>query len=135
MLTNWTPDSWRGFPIVQVPEYDDVAKLATVEKRLAGFPPLVFAGEARKLKRRLAVIPVIAGPSPYYAPVALLHVTLVILAVRPAAAGGDALPLAVLLQGMVQKLPTVVTVDVAQGEGEGPETGSGFSAAEIRHVM
>ena len=54
MLTNWTPDSWRKFPVVQVPDYADAGKLAIVEKRLAGFPPLVFAGEARKLKRKLA---------------------------------------------------------------------------------
>ena len=54
MLTNWTPDSWRKFPVVQVPDYADAQKLAVVEKRLAGFPPLVFAGEARKLKRKLA---------------------------------------------------------------------------------
>jgi len=54
MLTNWTPDSWRKFPVVQVPDYPDAQKLALVEKRLAGFPPLVFAGEARKLKRKLA---------------------------------------------------------------------------------
>jgi 3-deoxy-7-phosphoheptulonate synthase len=54
MLTNWTPDSWRKFPVVQVPDYADGQKLAIVEKRLAGFPPLVFAGEARKLKRKLA---------------------------------------------------------------------------------
>jgi 3-deoxy-7-phosphoheptulonate synthase len=54
MLTNWTPDSWRKFPVVQVPDYADKDKLAIVEKQLAGFPPLVFAGEARKLKRKLA---------------------------------------------------------------------------------
>ena len=54
MATNWTPDSWRHFPVVQVPDYDDKAKLDLTEKRLAGFPPLVFAGEARKLKRKLA---------------------------------------------------------------------------------
>jgi 3-deoxy-7-phosphoheptulonate synthase len=54
MLTNWTPDSWRKFPVVQVPDYADAKKLEVVEKRLAGFPPLVFAGEARKLKRKLA---------------------------------------------------------------------------------
>jgi 3-deoxy-7-phosphoheptulonate synthase len=41
-------------PIVQVPDYADAAKLAATEKRLAGFPPLVFAGEARKLKKKLA---------------------------------------------------------------------------------
>ncbi len=56
MMSNWTPDSWRNFPVVQVPSYEDAAKLANVEKTLAGFPPLVFAGEARKLKRRLAKV-------------------------------------------------------------------------------
>ena len=54
MTTNWTPDSWRSFPVVQVPDYQDQAKLGSVEDQLAGFPPLVFAGEARKLKRKLA---------------------------------------------------------------------------------
>ena len=56
MATNWTPDSWRHFPVVQVPEYDDKAKLQSVESQLAGFPPLVFAGEARKLKRKLCLL-------------------------------------------------------------------------------
>ncbi len=50
----WTPDGWRSAPIQQVPSYSDPALLASVEKQLAGFPPLVFAGEARKLKRQLA---------------------------------------------------------------------------------
>ena len=54
MATTWTPDSWRNFPVVQVPDFEDKAKLEQTEKRLAGFPPLVFAGEARKLKRKLA---------------------------------------------------------------------------------
>jgi 3-deoxy-7-phosphoheptulonate synthase len=54
MPTPWKPDSWRSFPIVQVPLYPDAEKLKTVEARLAGFPPLVFAGEARKLKKKLA---------------------------------------------------------------------------------
>ena len=54
MTTNWTPDSWRSFPVVQVPDYQDQARLASVEEQLAGYPPLVFAGEARKLKRKLA---------------------------------------------------------------------------------
>ncbi|WP_334176364.1 3-deoxy-7-phosphoheptulonate synthase, partial [Pseudoxanthobacter sp.] len=39
---------------MQVPEYPDPAALAAVEGRLASYPPLVFAGEARKLKRALA---------------------------------------------------------------------------------
>jgi 3-deoxy-7-phosphoheptulonate synthase len=54
MKTAWTPDSWRKIPVVQMPDYADQDKLKTVEARLAGYPPLVFAGEARKLKRRLA---------------------------------------------------------------------------------
>ena len=54
MPERWTPDSWRAKPIVQVPEYPDAAKLAETESKLATFPPLVFAGEARNLKRALA---------------------------------------------------------------------------------
>ncbi|CAN5450958.1 3-deoxy-7-phosphoheptulonate synthase class II [soil metagenome] len=54
MAKTWKPDSWRTFPALQMPVYDDAAKLAQVERSLAGFPPLVFAGEARKLQRKLA---------------------------------------------------------------------------------
>jgi 3-deoxy-7-phosphoheptulonate synthase len=56
MATKWTPDSWRAHPIRQVPAYRDPAMLAAVEKKLSGFPPLVFAGEARALKTRLAEV-------------------------------------------------------------------------------
>ncbi len=52
--TPWSPAGWRKFAIKQSPEYADKAALAAVEGQLAGFPPLVFAGEARKLKRALA---------------------------------------------------------------------------------
>jgi 3-deoxy-7-phosphoheptulonate synthase len=48
--SGWTPDSWRDCPIRQVPSYPDAAKLASMEARLSRFPPLVFAGEARRLK-------------------------------------------------------------------------------------
>jgi 3-deoxy-7-phosphoheptulonate synthase len=41
-------------PILQLPDYDDAAALAAVEKKLASYPPLVFAGEARTLKATLA---------------------------------------------------------------------------------
>jgi 3-deoxy-7-phosphoheptulonate synthase len=54
MNAHWAPDSWRKFPVMQMPDYTDLEKLKVVEGRLAGFPPLVFAGEARKLKRKLA---------------------------------------------------------------------------------
>jgi len=52
----WSPDSWRGLPIRQVPGYSDEAALARVEDTLHRFPPLVFAGEARRLKERLAAV-------------------------------------------------------------------------------
>ncbi len=50
----WSPDSWRNMPIRQVPEYPDQAALAAMEGKIARFPPLVFAGEARRLKAGLA---------------------------------------------------------------------------------
>lgn len=56
MAARWTPDSWRSKPIVQVPEYPDQQALQETEKQLASFPPLVFAGEARALKRALAKV-------------------------------------------------------------------------------
>jgi len=54
MPERWMPDSWRKKPIQQMPEYPDPQALADVEKQLATFPPLVFAGEARNLKKQLA---------------------------------------------------------------------------------
>jgi 3-deoxy-7-phosphoheptulonate synthase len=39
-----------------MPEFTDAVALAEVERQLAGFPPLVFAGEARKLKRMLGKV-------------------------------------------------------------------------------
>jgi 3-deoxy-7-phosphoheptulonate synthase len=56
MSERWTPSSWRHKPIQQVPLYPSAHDLAAVETQLAGFPPLVFAGEARKLKRALAKV-------------------------------------------------------------------------------
>ena len=56
MNEKWTLNSWRDFPIKQVPTYEDVSALQSVEERLAGFPPLVFAGEARSLKAHLAEV-------------------------------------------------------------------------------
>src|SRR6202045_3049913 len=54
MTEAWSPQSWRGLPIRQVPGYPDETALARVEETLVRFPPLVFAGEARRLKDRLA---------------------------------------------------------------------------------
>src|SRR6266536_6122877 len=56
MIEHWTPQSWRGLPIRQVPGYADEAALDSVEKLLRTRPPLVFAGEARRLKRALGAV-------------------------------------------------------------------------------
>jgi len=51
----WSPSDWRGLPAKHIPEdYPDDQALLDVEGRLKGYPPLVFAGEARRLKARLA---------------------------------------------------------------------------------
>ena len=52
----WSPESWRAKPIQQQPEYPDAAHVARVEQTLAGYPPLVFAGEARELRRQFAEV-------------------------------------------------------------------------------
>ena len=53
MTRAWTKSDWRHKPRVQMPVYTDPAALAEVEAKLSRMPPLVFAGEARKLRRQL----------------------------------------------------------------------------------
>ncbi len=56
-MTKWTPSTWRKKPAKHIPEdYPDIAHLAEVEATLKGYPPLVFAGEARRLKERLGEV-------------------------------------------------------------------------------
>ena len=54
MTDKWTPSSWRTKAAMQLPDYPDAGKLADVETQLRGYPPLVFAGEARDLTVQLA---------------------------------------------------------------------------------
>jgi len=56
MTKGWTKSDWRAKPRVQMPDYPDTAALNAVEATLAQMPPLVFAGEARKLKRALGEV-------------------------------------------------------------------------------
>ncbi len=56
MKRNWSPDGWRSRPAAQAPEFPDAAALARVEAELRRYPPLVFAGEARKLKAHIASV-------------------------------------------------------------------------------
>ena len=51
----WSPASWRDKPSKHIPEdYPDADALSAVETELASYPPLVFAGEARTLRQKLA---------------------------------------------------------------------------------
>ena len=53
---SWTPDAWQQLPIVQHPTYPDQDALQTVKAQLSKMPPLVFAGEVRALKKKLAKV-------------------------------------------------------------------------------
>jgi 3-deoxy-7-phosphoheptulonate synthase len=51
----WKPNSWRNYPVVQMPTYPDESKVNSVEAKLSFKPPLVFAGEVQVLKKSLAL--------------------------------------------------------------------------------
>lgn len=53
-MSTWNPQSWREKPIKQHPTYLDNELLQSVEAKLSKYPPLVFAGEAEQLKKRMA---------------------------------------------------------------------------------
>ncbi|KAA9009190.1 class II 3-deoxy-7-phosphoheptulonate synthase [Histidinibacterium aquaticum] len=53
-MSEWQRTDWRTKPRVQMPDYTDAAALAAVESKLSKYPPLVFAGEARRLRQQLA---------------------------------------------------------------------------------
>ena len=53
-MSNWSPESWQRFPAHQQPEWPDQGAVDEVLKEISTLPPLVFAGEARTLRERLA---------------------------------------------------------------------------------
>jgi 3-deoxy-7-phosphoheptulonate synthase len=53
-MSEWQKTNWRNKPRVQMPDYTDQEALNAVESQLSNYPPLVFAGEARSLKEKLA---------------------------------------------------------------------------------
>ena len=53
-MSEWQKTTWRNKPRVQMPDYLDQEALNAVESQLSKYPPLVFAGEARNLKAKLA---------------------------------------------------------------------------------
>jgi 3-deoxy-7-phosphoheptulonate synthase len=54
--TVWTPSSWRDLPAAQQPDWPDAAAFESALKALSVLPPLVFAGEARRLRAALAQV-------------------------------------------------------------------------------
>ncbi len=51
---NWHKSSWRNFTTLQQPNWPDQAKHTAALETIAKLPPLVFAGEIRRLKQMLA---------------------------------------------------------------------------------
>ena len=56
MANKWRINSWKNFQVKHVPSYKDKLKLREVKSSLKNFPPLVFAGEVRSLKKLLAEV-------------------------------------------------------------------------------
>jgi 3-deoxy-7-phosphoheptulonate synthase len=52
----WSPSSWRSFTALHQPEWPSEERAEAARARLAGVPPLVFAGEARQLRASLAEV-------------------------------------------------------------------------------
>lgn len=55
-MTEWTPESWKSKPAKHMPTYQDPAQVDSVVSKLRNYPPLVFAGEARALKKTLGEV-------------------------------------------------------------------------------
>jgi 3-deoxy-7-phosphoheptulonate synthase len=53
---SWHPSSWRALDADQQPEWPDPAALTAVLDRLGRLPPLIYAGEARRLRRALGEV-------------------------------------------------------------------------------
>ncbi len=57
MSERWTPQGWRSKPAKHLPtDYPEPAAVTRVEAELRHMPPLVFAGEARRLKELLGQV-------------------------------------------------------------------------------
>ena len=53
-MKKWTLNSWTKFPAKHLPNYVDKKELDLVLSKIQKYPPLVFAGETRSLKKALA---------------------------------------------------------------------------------
>ncbi len=55
-MKKWTLNSWSKFPAKHLPAYVDKKELDLVLSKIQKYPPLVFAGETRSLKKALAEV-------------------------------------------------------------------------------
>lgn len=53
MSDKWSPNSWRNKNALHMPNYQNEDHLNKTLNEISKYPPLVFAGEARLLKRNL----------------------------------------------------------------------------------
>ena len=53
-MKKWNLNSWTKFPAKHLPVYHDKVELDLVLSKIKKYPPLVFAGESRSLKKALA---------------------------------------------------------------------------------
>jgi 3-deoxy-7-phosphoheptulonate synthase len=56
VTTDWSPTSWHDFPAAQQPQWADQAAFDATIDTLGTLPPLVFAGEARRLTADLGKV-------------------------------------------------------------------------------
>ena len=55
-MKKWNLNTWKNYPAKHLPKYDDVKELDMVLGKIKKYPPLVFAGESRSLKKSLAQV-------------------------------------------------------------------------------
>ncbi len=55
-MKKWSLNSWKNFPAKHLPDYQDKQELDLVLSKIKNYPPLVFAGESRSLKKSLAEV-------------------------------------------------------------------------------
>ena len=55
-MKKWNLNSWKKYPAKHLPAYQDKKELDMVLGKLKKYPPLVFAGETRSLKKSLAQV-------------------------------------------------------------------------------
>ena len=55
-IIDWNRSSWLNFPTLQQPKWPDFDEHRAVLQSISQLPPLVFAGEARRLKKKLAKV-------------------------------------------------------------------------------